>query len=114
MNELLNERLKKCSRELDACANLIQIYQVEPALENIESLDRAIAAIAEMLSRIESSEAEGHAKNQKLRENKCNFCGAEEGRVERLIAGPSVYICNDCVGLCVGIIREYNSVPNKT
>lgn len=30
----------------------------------------------------------------------CSFCGKHELSVERLIAGPGVYICNECVGLC--------------
>lgn len=36
----------------------------------------------------------------------CSFCGKSEQKVKNLIAGPSVYICNDCIDLCVGIIRE--------
>jgi len=30
----------------------------------------------------------------------CSFCGTADDRVDRLIAGPGVYICNSCVGLC--------------
>jgi ATP-dependent Clp protease ATP-binding subunit ClpX len=36
----------------------------------------------------------------------CSFCGKREKNVTHLIAGPSVFICNNCVDLCVGIIRE--------
>ena len=33
---------------------------------------------------------------------RCSFCGRSEERVKRLIAGPSVYICDECVALCQG------------
>lgn len=36
----------------------------------------------------------------------CSFCGKEQDEVERLIAGPSVYICNECVDLCNDILGE--------
>jgi ATP-dependent Clp protease ATP-binding subunit ClpX len=32
---------------------------------------------------------------------KCSFCGKPQRRVKKLIAGPGVYICNECVVLCV-------------
>ena len=31
---------------------------------------------------------------------RCSFCGKRENQVERLIAGPGVYICSDCVAAC--------------
>lgn len=34
----------------------------------------------------------------------CSFCGKDESQVERLIAGPGVYICNECVELCYEIL----------
>jgi ATP-dependent Clp protease ATP-binding subunit ClpX len=36
----------------------------------------------------------------------CSFCGKSQHEVTKLIAGPSVYICNECVELCNDIIRE--------
>ncbi len=36
----------------------------------------------------------------------CTFCGKSRDEVAKLIAGPSVYICNECVDLCNEIIRE--------
>ena len=36
----------------------------------------------------------------------CSFCGKSQHEVEKLIAGPSVFICSECVGLCNEIIRE--------
>ena len=37
---------------------------------------------------------------------KCSFCGKPQGQVRRLIAGPNVYICDECVQLCREIIED--------
>ena len=44
--------------------------------------------------------------NQNGRVLYCSFCGKSEHEVRKLIAGPSVYICDECVDLCNDIIRE--------
>ena len=36
----------------------------------------------------------------------CSFCGKSQHEVKKLIAGPTVYICDECVDLCTDIIRE--------
>jgi ATP-dependent Clp protease ATP-binding subunit ClpX len=36
----------------------------------------------------------------------CSFCGKPQRKVDKLIAGPGVYICNECVDLCVEIIAQ--------
>src|SRR5690625_1924166 len=36
----------------------------------------------------------------------CSFCGKSEHEVRKLIAGPSVFVCDECVELCNDIIRE--------
>ncbi|BCX82307.1 ATP-dependent Clp protease ATP-binding subunit ClpX [Methylomarinovum caldicuralii] len=49
------------------------------------------------------------AKRGKDREGKllyCSFCGKSQHEVRKLIAGPSVFICDECVDLCNDIIRE--------
>ena len=35
----------------------------------------------------------------------CSFCGKSQQEVRKLIAGPSVFICDECVDLCNDIIR---------
>ena len=40
----------------------------------------------------------------------CSFCGKNQNEVRRLIAGPSVYICDECVDLCTDIITEETQV----
>src|SRR6266853_627069 len=38
----------------------------------------------------------------------CSFCGKSQHQVRKLIAGPTVFICDECVELCMDIIREEN------
>jgi ATP-dependent Clp protease ATP-binding subunit ClpX len=44
----------------------------------------------------------------------CSFCGKSQHEVRKLIAGPSVYICDECVELCNDIIREELEEKNAT
>ena len=39
---------------------------------------------------------------------KCSFCGKPQNRVRKLIAGPGVYICDECIELCGEILEEEN------
>jgi ATP-dependent Clp protease ATP-binding subunit ClpX len=45
-------------------------------------------------------------KNQRNNELFCSFCGKSQGEVRKLIAGPAVYICDECIDLCKDIITE--------
>ena len=47
---------------------------------------------------------DGEAKNTPY----CSFCGKSQHEVRKLIAGPTVFICDECVELCMDIIREEN------
>ena len=42
----------------------------------------------------------------------CSFCGKSQHEVKKLIAGPSVFICDECIDLCNEIIRD--ELPNST
>ncbi|MFO1068213.1 MAG: ATP-dependent Clp protease ATP-binding subunit ClpX [Geminicoccaceae bacterium] len=50
------------------------------------------------------SKATGDSKNTLY----CSFCGKSQHEVRKLIAGPTVFICDECVELCMDIIREEN------
>ncbi|MEI6793427.1 MAG: ATP-dependent Clp protease ATP-binding subunit ClpX [Actinomycetes bacterium] len=43
----------------------------------------------------------------------CSFCGKSQRQVKKLIAGPGVYICDECIDLCNEIIDEELSVPTS-
>lgn len=47
-------------------------------------------------------------KNNNKIDLSCSFCGKHQHEVKKLIAGPAVFICNECVSLCSDIVREYN------
>lgn len=44
--------------------------------------------------------------NNKEKSIKCSFCGKSQDGVDRIIAGPGVYICNECVKVCSNIIED--------
>ena len=44
---------------------------------------------------------------------KCSFCGKSQKQVKKLIAGPGVYICDECIDLCNEIIDEELSQPSE-
>ena len=50
------------------------------------------------------SKSAGESKNTLY----CSFCGKSQHEVRKLIAGPTVFICDECVELCMDIIREEN------
>src|SRR5699024_11012495 len=37
---------------------------------------------------------------------KCSFCGKDQESVRKLVAGPGVYICDECIELCTEIVEE--------
>lgn len=44
--------------------------------------------------------------NDKGKNPQCSFCGKSKDEVQKLISGPSVFVCNECVKLCNDIIKE--------
>jgi ATP-dependent Clp protease ATP-binding subunit ClpX len=36
----------------------------------------------------------------------CSFCGKSEKEVRKMVQGPTVYICNECIVLCLDIVKE--------
>ena len=46
------------------------------------------------------------AKNEKNQGIRCSFCGKKQESVERLIAGPGVFICDECIGVCNHILED--------
>jgi len=44
----------------------------------------------------------------------CSFCGKSQHEVKKLIAGPSVFICDECIDLCNDIIRDENTADPAT
>ena len=42
----------------------------------------------------------------------CSFCGKSQKEVEKLVAGPGVYICDECIALCTHIIEQETTTPS--
>ncbi|MBP7401745.1 MAG: ATP-dependent Clp protease ATP-binding subunit ClpX [Clostridia bacterium] len=53
----------------------------------------------------------GRSSNVDQMRIECSFCGKDESQVERLIAGPGVFICNECVSLCDEILHSDGNEP---
>ncbi len=52
--------------------------------------------------------------NDEKKAIRCSFCGKHEDQVERIIAGPGAYICNECVQLCMSLLDEgYEEEPRE-
>jgi len=47
------------------------------------------------------------------REIRCSFCNNPQSAVRQLIAGPSAFICNECVAICDGIVAQDAANPGE-
>lgn len=53
------------------------------------------------------------AKNDEMKTLRCSFCGKTQDQVSRMIAGPGVCICNECVELCESILMDEGAAPRQ-
>ena len=54
-------------------------------------------------------------KNENTKNIRCSFCGKTQDSVEKIIAGPGVYICNECIQVCANILEnEYYEDDDET
>ncbi len=54
----------------------------------------------------------GEARAATATQVRCSFCGKPSSDVEKVIAGPGVYICNECIGLCNDILAAEQQKPS--
>lgn len=64
-------------------------------------------SLRSILSRWTGTHAEASRKHVR-----CSFCGRDQDQVAALVAGPSVYICNECVDTAAEIIKEQPAEPS--
>jgi hypothetical protein len=79
----------------------------------LESYEERLADLEEekALSKLESEiasrgSATFAAESIEGKERRCSFCGKKQGEVAKLIAGPNVHICNECVEICQAILDD--------
>ncbi len=47
-------------------------------------------------------------REDRRRHTRCSFCGKGQEQVRKLVAGPGVYICDQCIDLCQEVLEEDN------
>src|SRR5690625_2380709 len=52
--------------------------------------------------------------NEEKGQLKCSFCGKSQEQVRKLVAGPGVYICDECIELCNEIVEEELGTSEST
>lgn len=114
--EIYAKRLIKTREKL----NLILSERTEPTLETIAKdtdrdnfMDPDRAKAYGLIDEIIIVEIGGleMARNEDSIENaRCSFCGKSQSQVKRMVAGPGVYICNECIELCEEIM-DVESMP---
>lgn len=45
--------------------------------------------------------------------HRCSFCGKTQDQVKRLVAGPNVFICNECIELCEEILGDEDMMEDE-
>jgi len=106
-----HRELRHWTQEELALASGVDVRTVQRAESGrplaLESL-KAMAAAFDMT--VEALSASPAATNEP-RAERCSFCGKTQAEVAKFLAGPTVLICNECVGLCVQILREEGIDP---
>ena len=79
----------------------------------LETYEERLADLEEekALSKLESenhshASATSPAESTEGKERRCSFCGKKQEQVAKLIAGPNVHICNECVEICQAILDD--------
>ncbi len=76
----------------------------EQRLADLEE-DKALSKI-ESEAIVEKRGADVSAEATKPKELRCSFCGKKREEVVKLISGPNVHICNECVEICDAILED--------
>jgi ClpX C4-type zinc finger len=79
---------------LESYEDRLAALEQEKALSKLES---EIATHGSVTSAAESAEG---------KERRCSFCGKKPEQVVKLVAGPNVHICNECVEICQAILDD--------
>ena len=50
--------------------------------------------------------ARNNDNDKNIKNIKCSFCGKAQENVKKIVAGPGVYICDECISICKSIVDE--------
>ena len=95
-------------------AAILALPHAQQARLTVRVLDRMqrspevrAAWVAEVQARV--AELQGGTQRREAKALHCSFCGRSKNAVAKMISGPSVYICNECVDLCNKILADETS-----
>jgi hypothetical protein len=63
-------------------------------------------ALKRIMQAVEDAGGPEGLRNRPRRKLHCSFCGKHQDEVRKLVAGPNVFICDECVNLCKSIMDE--------
>jgi hypothetical protein len=91
-----------------AIGNLLESKSAPKRSEIARQLLQIGSALEDSLAKAYGEKWENHIPKfaEKDKEASCSFCGKGQNEVRKLIAGPSVHICDHCVRLCNDIVAE--------
>jgi hypothetical protein len=49
--------------------------------------------------------------DERVEDPRCSFCGKPAADVQKMVAGPGVHICDECVGLATNVIKQFEDHP---
>ena len=82
--------------------------------EHVEWLHQGLAVGDEIVIRIIEAAVCDEPKHKQVTYLQCSFCDKKQDEVVKLIAGPGVYICNECVGSCTEALAAGESTGSIT
>ena len=108
--DLINEQKYGAALQIfqQAVANFLDSKSTPKRSEIARHLFQIGTALEETLKKAygEKWDAQVPKFTEETADESCSFCGKARKEVGKLIAGPSVHICNECVGLCAGIVEK--------
>lgn len=84
------------------------------ATEHVEWLHQGLAVGDEIVIRIIEASVCDEPKSKEVTYIQCSFCDKKQFDVAKLIAGPGVYICDECIGSCTGALAAGESTGGIT
>lgn len=96
---------ERYERAFESILKDIEVAKTLNDYDKVKRLIKYLMSIARLLNG-ETEQKESILNPSKNIMIYCSFCGKGKGEVLKMIAGPSVFICNECIGLCQDILHD--------